>query len=333
MNNQKQYTHVCIALNVYSLLQYLLLNDEEIIAEKTRYFIGSGVPKSIADRLNNAVYFDVSPKKGVAMIKRRLQKLRLALFANRLYPEIKNAEIFAQDHQYIPACLIGKKSYYLLSDSNNFFENQMNPGKPEWERIQRLQHSLKGKIESFIYGPLSIFQFGTSRQCKKIFVTKEQKSLIFNTIPHEVQSLKEMWNASSESKREIICTCFGLEKQDVDAFSDVQVLILTQCFVTDTALTEKENYELFKKIIDDYKGSKVMIKVHPREKFDFRSAFPECVVFDKPVPMELISLMGANISTAVTFFSSSINCLDDNVKKVRLGTAIHPKLLNFFGKL
>lgn len=328
-----RFSHICIALNVYALMQYLLYHSEDVIMNKTRYFLGSGIPKVIADNIPNSVYFDTYRKSGLDLFVRRFNKLFLAFFSKIKYPELKSAEIYAQDHQYIASCLIGKQSYTLLSDSQQFFSIQMNPGQVEWENINKSNKSLSGRIEKILYGQLSVFKFGSSSQCKKVLLTKENKSILFDKLAYEIDSFEELWAMSSEKKRFFICSCFGVEYKDIDLLQNIDVVLLTQPLCGDGVLTEQEHLDVYQQVIDNYLNMTVMIKPHPRDTIDYKRYFADCVVFDKPIPMEMLALLGANVKIAATLFSSSVYCLGDSVRVDWYGTTMHHKLLSFYGKL
>ncbi len=328
-----KFSHICIALNVYALMQYLLYHSEDVIMSKTRYFLGSGIPKSIADNIPNSVYFDTYKKSGLDLLVRRFNKLVLAFFSKVKYPELNSAEIYAQDHQYIASCLIGRRSYTLLSDSQQFFSIQMNPGQVEWEKINKSNKTLSGRIEKILYGQLSVLKFGFNSQCKRVLLTKANKSILFDKLAYEINSFEEHWAVSSEEKRLFICNCFGIEREDIDLLQNVDVLLLTQPLCDDAVLTEEEHLEVYRQVIDNYRNMTVMIKPHPRDIVDYKRHFSDCVVFGKPIPMELLALLGANVKIAATLFSSSVYCLGDNVRIDWYGTGVYPKLLSFYGKL
>ena len=81
----------------------------------------------------------------------------------------------------------------------------------------------------------------------------------------------------------------------------------------------------------NYDEKSTVIKTHPREKTDYRTAFPKAVILDKPFPFELFSLLNTDFKRAITIFSTSVMNLGENVQIDFYGTKINEKLLLKFG--
>ena len=99
MSTRNKYTHVCIPANVYGLMYYLLYIDEETIKNHTHYFIGSEIPKEIAESLPNVTLFNTQKAGGIKLFIKQLKKIFLSIFSRIIYQELRTAKIYAQDHQ------------------------------------------------------------------------------------------------------------------------------------------------------------------------------------------------------------------------------------------
>ena len=81
MSTRNKYTHVCIPANVYGLMDYLLYIDEETIKNHTHYFIGSEIPKEIAESLPNVTLFNTQKAGGIKLFIKQLKKIFLSIFS------------------------------------------------------------------------------------------------------------------------------------------------------------------------------------------------------------------------------------------------------------
>ena len=142
-----------------------------------------------------------------------------------------------------------------------------------------------------------------------------------------VVSIKELWEKSSESKKDFIKSVFYADKLSVN---QIKSILITQPLSEDCTLTENEKIELYKKIMG---GKEMAIKPHPRETTDYSAYFPNYTLIKAKVPLELLLLMGMNAEEAYTVFSTSIFDFPDNVEKHFVGTVVHPKLVTRYGRI
>lgn len=327
--------NVCIVFNVYALLQYLLSQSCETIKDHTYYFFGEGVPASVRQNFQYHTCFETVRCSGMKLMRRRFLKLKLRLFSNVMYPFVRHAAIFAQDHLYFSSLLIGRKDYILLSDSQYFFSYNVNPGKREYEKYIAYQNSLKYKIMALILGPLSIKPYGFSDKCKGVYLTIENECTLFANKYLRIRSFEEDWRSSDKYKKRYILSLFNVTEKDIVLFSKVDVVILTQPFYDDLVLSENENLYLYNNIIERYKSAQILFKVHPRDTCNYEAfdKYSGVTVYKKPIPMELMAILGIKIKTVVTFFSSSAFCFTaKDVKIDWLGTKNNYKLKAAYGE-
>ena len=125
-------THVCIAPNIFPLLQYLLLMNDDIIFCHTYYFVNELISEEARKKIPCSCY-NYYGKSFAQKINRRFSKIKLKFGKYFSYPFLKNAEIFAYDIPYLSLC-IGNRPYSMLSDAPNWVTLNMQPTCAEFIR-------------------------------------------------------------------------------------------------------------------------------------------------------------------------------------------------------
>lgn len=334
MSTRKKYTHVCIPANVYGLMDYLLYIDEETIKNHTHYFIGSEIPKEIAESLPNVTLFNTQKAGGIKLFIKQLKKIFLSIFSRIVYPELRTAKIYAQDHQPLAQILIQKRNYTLLPDSA-YYKIILREGGLVKKILSEKQHSLKGKIEKFLYGELSINFWGLNNQCTEVLFIHDEKIKEYEGKKITVNTFNKLWQNSTPTKQRFIRQCFAIEDKDISDYSGADIVVLTQPFSDDGAITVAEQIDLYKNILEQYKEENIILKPHPRDKTDYSTLQRQykCKIVKSHIPTELLALIGVNIKTAVTFFSSSVYIFNQYSKIIWLGTEDFPALKAQFGAM
>lgn len=336
MKNQKNnivtnnIEYVCMAGTVYALLLYLLWSDVDRL-RKTYFFFGDGIDKSIRERFDNYSYYSTNRTTGWNMMKRRFNKIKLRLFSRCMFPFLKKAQIFAQDHVYFAPLLIRNRQYTLLEDGVNWFSIHMRKDSQTYMRMISYQNSFIGRLQSLFLGSLSTHPYGISKQCLRVILSAKDDSPALQGKEVVVLDMLSLWNDSDDEKKEFILHLFGISSDDIELLCDKSTILFTQPFFSDNILTKIEHYEVYKDIISQIQPDKLVIKTHPRDKFPYREFFNDVLVFDKPVPMELLSMIGINFSKAVTICSTVVYTIPYEVEIVWIGSNIHPKIFEFFG--
>lgn len=123
---------------------------------------------------------------------------------------------------------------------------------------------------------------------------------------------------------------FSLDVLKSKSFS----ILLTQPLSEDNFISEEEKVMLYKKIIVDYmKGESIVIKVHPREKTDYKKLFSDCLIIPGYFPVELLNYAPVVINKGVTLFSSALNNLQKIENKLFLGIDYSSKVKSNFKKI
>lgn len=318
--------NVCICYSMYPLLQYLLLFDEDVIKSHTCYFIGSGgIAQSVSNKLP-AFYYDTKPTKSKQdKIIRIIQKICLRLLKKIKYPFIKKSTIYAQDFGYL-SILIGSKQYSMLAEASNHLTIVGQKDSVEFQNSLQKTKSLKGRLQNILYGPLSTRIHGYNKQCMYFYCTEKNFAIALNGKKQIVNSFKELWDRSTEEKKKFILYVFDVTDDDVQMLSQKSTIFLTQPLVFDKLVSEQDYVSLLNEAFAHYDINDMVIKTHPRDTFNYKKHFPSITVFDKPISMQLLSLIGIKIKKAVTFASTAVDILPDEVQIDWFGIPTH-KLL------
>lgn len=325
----KDVRQVCITGSLYALLQYLLLFDEDTVKRHTCYFLGYAVGDKVSCNLP-AVSVGIKQTRSFFSPLRWIEKIWLQIVKNYKYPFLKTAKIYALDAGFA-APLIGKRNYSLLSDGPNCMTMNMQENSAEYLRQIHKQHSFGGRLEGLLYGSVAIHTYGNNPQCTAFYMTEKNNSFVYGERPVYIASLQEMWDAATENKRSFVRRVFNVSEEDIALLNGRKVMFLTQPLILDCHLTEEEYVAILREVFAHYDLAQVILKLHPRDNFDYKRYFPDILVYNKAVNMQLLVLLGANVERAVTICSSSVNAFPNNVEVDWFGPAIHPKLSAFYG--
>lgn len=326
MRNDK-ITHVCICCSAYALLQYVLLQDEDVIKNHTYYIVGSGIKPEIIHNLPHYTQYTTTPVTGIKRIGRIYNKLYLRCFGMLRFPFLRTAQIYAQDYLY-PIIAIQKRPYYMLQESPFHFTVNYGPDSHDYERFAAHLNSCSGKVEQWMYGRLLLSFPGSTEQCRKILLTEENKSPLLDGKEYEIQSLQVLWDKASDSKKKWISALFGISTAELKVEQNV---FLTQPLVEDGILTASEYHDLLEKIFARYGRKNICIKIHPRDTYDYVTEFADMNIFSQPINLELLFLLNWKCSRVISICSTAVNYVPDNIEVDWLGADIHPKLLVYFG--
>ena len=323
-------THVCIAPNLYPLLQYLLLMDDDIVFHHTCYFVNEIIPENIQEQLP-CIKFIYYGKKTTQEIHRRLSKLRLLFFKYLDYPFLKEAAVFAYDLPFLSLC-IGKRPYSLLSDAPYWLTLNMQENSQVYIRMQNHANSLTGKLQRAVFGDLFVHYFGNNSQCEAVYLTEENVSPVLEGKTIFVNSLESHWANASEQKRQFIMKLFNITADDISLLQSRPNLFFSQPLLKDCGLTEAEYIDILDKIFKNYPKDSIIIKTHPRDDFDYERHYPDTVVFSKSVSSQFLQVMGISPKKLITISSTAIEGFPLSVECDYYGIHVHPKIERFFGE-
>jgi len=319
--------NICLVDTPYALLLFLLkMPMEEIL--HTKFITGFYLNKSITRKLpNNCVTFLIA---FVEVDPKQLMKVRLTKLFKMSY--IYAADIYAQDHLPFSAQIIGRRKYTLIADSPHYLTIQEGMISQPFEYIMP-KATVKTYIKSFLayYGTMYGRKYGTNNQCVNRWITTKD-DLMTRYVKNrlcEYMDTEEMWQNSTQEKKDFIMQVFNITSSVLEQCRQCTSILLTQPFQEDCGLTDNEYIDIYKPIISKYEH--LIIKPHPREKFDFETHFPNAFVLRTYAPMQLLSYIGIVPKIGITVCSTAISALPETTKKVILGSRIHPKILATYG--
>ena len=322
-------THVCVAPSLFPLLQYLLLVDEDIARKHTFYFFNDVIPISIRNRFVCTCYIRQEDTSIFVAIKKRIHKLLIALFRTWKYPFLKKARIYAFD---IPnLCVyIGNRPYEMLSDAPQCFTYNMQENSEEYKRQVSHRNTISWWVQKLIYGDIYVGYYGNNKWCKLIHLTEENISPVLKEKKTLIQSLDTLWSSASESKKQFLLSLFDINQDDIELLSSKPILFFTQPLMEDCHLSKEEYKDLLQKLFSHYNPNEILIKTHPRDKFDYSKEFQGISVYAKSVNSQLLQLIGLSPQKVVTFFSSAVEAFS-MAECDFYGTEVHPKVFAVFG--
>jgi hypothetical protein len=246
---------------------------------------------------------------------------------------LRKAKIFGHDHLELSPYIIGKRDYTYIEDGplilSIYYKSKFHSDIcKHWTDL----NICKKTIASFISGVFD-HPVANNKQCGTIILTLDDDAPHVAGKSKIILPLDTAWKDLSDKRKQYILNIFGVAKEDIISLQNKTHILLTQQFSSDGFISEAEQIEIYRQILEKYDPSCLVIKTHPRETVNYRNYFPQIYVFDKIVPMQLLLLMGTNFKKAITLFSSSINMFPDTVEKEWIGSSVHPALHELFPNL
>lgn len=307
--NGKMKRNVFVFDSSYTLLVYCILFPNEI--NDTIYIHSNNAGLSNLN-FNGRTHYTI--KKGNTFLTKILSYIYFRIkiiFDPRLaklvfYPNKYN--FLGQDHLFFSGPFI--HDFTLLED-----------GLANYNIIDR-----KG-IYRILLGNNS---FGRSKAVSRVLLSGMSDE-IHESIINKVQyfELIESWINLSKPQKKDINDIFLYESNEQ---LDAETIILTQPLSEYGFISEENKIDIYSDIIKKYSSQKLIIRKHPREVTDYCKYFPELIVNESKIPIELLMLNSPKIKKAITVFSSSIFNLPCQ-EKIFLGTTFNPLLLSKFGRI
>jgi hypothetical protein len=322
MKNRIKINRVCIIDSSYSLFLYFLISTEQEI-DSTFYFVSDGIPKEVRCNLKNIFYFNTKSYLNANRIKKRIILVLLRLFSRIRWPFLMKSELYGHDHLFFSSSLIGWKKITVIEDGTSNYVFNSKRDKVKYPFLKKL-----------LYGPVSLInlsnRFGHNIFCSKLILTGFKK--IDFKIQKNIQiiSTYELWQESSK-KQEKILTIFSLTTEDINDIQTKEYILFTQCLSEDNIMTESEKINIYKEMIKDIDGDKLVIKPHPRETTDYTLYFPNSYVFTKKIPIQLLDMVGVRFKKSYTVCSTAALTFPYEIEKVFLGSEINPKIVEIYG--
>lgn len=302
----KKYKAIAYLPTPYTLLQYYLLEPYKI--EDTLFLIDGDFPKEIANRIPGAKKLSLLSRGNIYIFS---IIIRYYSYRNRKTPVYLGGEL--------PLTSLFQECFdvcYYLEDGVASYEGVYNKERS----VIRKRKSMFGWLGRCLLGNLHPW-FGLAENVQTVYLTGilPIPEIIAGKV--ELIDLKQLWQRMDLQQKENLLEVFLPDNSDKDILGGCETLLLTQPFTEDSSglFSESEQIEIYRKLLSGYDESKVLIKVHPREKTDYSNYFPKAQILWTPCPMELLTLLGLSVKRAISVNSTAIFNLDASVEKIISG--------------
>lgn len=323
---------VVISGTVYNLLLNLLIIPEEEI-ERTLFITCDSIPFTVRKNLKRVI--NIPKMHQIGRWRKLFYYLRYRLLSFVLCPDMNSSRIYAQDHLPYMPLIVGNRHYAFTEDGPNVFKvnEKFQYVIDAWNRYEASRHCASWKTRMF--DPIQGGIFARNSFCDEIVVTNVTKDNLPDYVKEKlvtVVNLTKEWEKSSPSKRQYILDVFNIAKEDIKMMESRKVIVFTQPFFEDgDVATIDDHIEVYRKVMDGYDLNDVIIKTHPRETIDYQKYFPQVCVFNKPIPFQLLDLLGLKFQEAATVCSTAALSIPYPVKIKWVGARIHPSILKEYG--
>lgn len=327
-----KYSRVVITGSVYNLLLNLLLIPENEF-NKCVFITCDTVPLSVRNNLNRYIYIPDM----LTMGKRRriLYFFKYRLLSKFFCPALDNCRIYAQDHLPFSGIFIGLRKYAFTEDGPNIFKviEKQKYVIDAWNHYEKYKNSCKRKF--LLSNPIMGRIYANNDICDEIVISSKTSSYIPEYVKNKkvtVLNMQEAWANATEKKKQNILDVFNITSDDIETLKSRHIVVFTQPFYEDKDVPSLQDHiEVYKKVMANYDLNDVIIKTHPRETTDYQKYFPDVRVFNKPVPFQLLDLLGLKFTEAATVCSTAALSIPYPIKINWVGAKIHPSILAEYG--
>lgn len=296
--NKRNFRRVCIPCSTYVLTFYLLMSSKKEIDE-TFFFFAHSIPQSVRQKFTNSYYIDLKDNW-------HKNKYILSLYTwikrKAKWSFIEKADIYGLDFYW--DLLRGLKMNYI-EDAPCVFDIWESTRMYEVYQEFNTYSPLKKFLKRALFGSYYQHPVGTSRLTQNLYATSFYDKPYHKGKKCIVKNLKEEWEKSDHEKKQYILDIFDVTADDLQKLKSRDTILLTQAFAEDRKMTENEQIEMYRDIINHYGDEHVIIKPHPRDKIDYRKVFPDVLLFDKKIPMQMLSILDVTFQCVATVNSSS----------------------------
>lgn len=313
---KQTFTNVCLVETVYTLFLYMLIIGEKEF-DKTFFFCSESLPQNIRQKLSHIHCFVLPQRRW----ERWLFRTFLYWTSSYRFPFLNKSKIYGSDNYLFSSGIVGKRQLTLIEDgASNYSLLQTN------SKLSFLKEILMGPIAATGCG-------GISNNVDKIYLTG-----LLDTpeqIRHKVElvSVEQYWESISPDYRNRILSLFEFPLNVIQEINKYDCVLFTQPMAEDGLITEKEEINLYKQLLEHCDISTLLIKVHPRDQLDYHTIFPDAYVLTNRIPMEILTLLGVRFKDVYTVFSTAALSLPYKTNIHFMGTSAHPRLLKCRGKI
>jgi len=337
---KKHYNRVCYVGTIYTLFLYLMHSSFEEI-NHTLFLIAPGIPKDVMKRL--PCYFELDdkelkkgyignlllPKFQWAWIYHKYIKFKIIIKAGN------HPIVYAQDHFDFSATVIGNRPYILIEDSCQIFTSIskaiQQTNDTYFQRIWNYQKLKFYPLYKFLYGDTLYKIMGRNTLCQGVLLSEDDADESISQKEKYICDFNKVWNNAEDKKKTFIKIVYDVTQEDISYISQSDIMVLTQNISASGVISDKEQIEIYRKIVDEYPNKRILFKPHPRDYINYEQYIPGIRVFKKNIPSQLLYLLGAQLQRVATIYSSAVNGAPEKMLVDWYGLEVSPKLVAKLG--
>lgn len=305
-----------------SLILYFINNNVILLLRESPY-VEKNIISNIKKEIHGRVLFykfdnTCLVKKITSRLKEWIKVLEIALF----YRDVNEIILFREGNILFNVFKKHKKI--------TLYEH----GMINYQKVNEMFHGKKiTKLQKFILSCFgeTIGTYGRDKKVKEIYLNAPEKAPLDIIKKVKKLNINEKWRMLKKEDKDKITKIFGVSNLDLKDYNE-KIILITQPLSEQGFITEEEKIDIYKKILSNYKDEEIIIKVHPREKTDYKKFF-NCKILNKEFPLEILNFEGVRFKKAITLYSTAIDTFDYNLEKERLGTGISENLKRVRGDL
>ena len=163
-------------------------------------------------------------------------------------------------------------------------------------------------------------QNGYGKYCIDMEVNQIE-GLKYPTKKHKELPRIKLFERLTEEEKTTIIDIFVKDKDKLfDSLKQIGSDVKTYLILTEPLCDFETRKQIFRDLVDTYeKEAIICIKPHPRDELEYTDIFPELLVFEKKVPMEVLNCLGEEFFDKVISVLTDINGIYFAKETVRLG--------------
>lgn len=331
--NSNNYEVICNVCTLYSLFLYLLYSKDSDIARTFYIFNPAGIPETVRCKLMNSYTMPDYNRFGI------IRKIFISLFGfiyfriiKKNIPALKtSSKIIGNDFSRYDPVIIGKTNYTVIEDApNGFSQSYLGFFKKFDDKEKR--KGLLYKLMRLLYGEIYYQRFGNNQLCQGVILTHDEHLDYLKGKKKYLVNIKDEWNKSSLFKRDLITSIFSISKDDIYKLRTKRIVIFTQPLYPDF-ISKEEHACIYKKIIERYSVTDIVVKTHPRDHYQYENDFKDLYVLRSPVPSQLLDLLEIKFDKAITLFSTAVKSLSYDIPIDWYGFAGNKTLESLIGNV
>lgn len=305
--------------SVYSFFLYLLIDNNW---EQSIFILDEPLYDKVCKKMEKIKiykYRDLSYKKHLILFY--IEKFRLFFYLFKM-KILGDSSYYLYGEDMMMSYFYKKRKIHLIEDGT-------------WSyKIREEEKSFLKRLKRLVRLENPFYNFsGEDNSVEKIYLTGLGKIPTSIKKKVEIINLKKLWEEKTIEERSKILNFFDINLEKLKRIKSKKYLLLTQPLSEDGTLNEKEKIEIYSNILSNYDLKNIVIKVHPREKLDYKNIFPEVEILDEYFPVELFKIFNIEPEKVITIFSSAVFGIAKRENIDFYGTEINEKILKKFGSM